>query len=33
LGLFLVRKLVDEIRYERDGDQNHLTMVKSYRTR
>lgn len=30
LGLFLVKKIVDEITYERDGDRNHLTLVKAF---
>jgi len=29
LGLFLVKNLVDEIKYERIGDQNHLMIMKS----
>ncbi|MCE2390485.1 MAG: ATP-binding protein [Proteobacteria bacterium] len=28
LGVFLVQKMMDEMRYRRDGDRNRLTLVK-----
>lgn len=28
LGLHLVRSLIDEARYRREGDRNHITMIK-----
>ena len=28
LGIFLVQKMMDEVRYRRDGDRNRLTLVK-----
>lgn len=29
LGIYLIRKIMDEVRYAREGDSNILTMVKS----
>ena len=28
LGVYFVRKMMDEVRYRREGGENHLTMVK-----
>ncbi len=32
LGIFLIRKIMDEVAYERNGNKNHLTLVKQLNT-
>jgi sigma-B regulation protein RsbU (phosphoserine phosphatase) len=31
LGIFLVKKTMDDVRYERKGDQNYFTIFKKIR--
>jgi serine/threonine-protein kinase RsbW len=33
LGIFLVRRIMDELRYSREAGRNRLTMAKKVRTR
>jgi len=32
LGIFLIRKIMDEVAYKRQGNKNHLTLVKQLNT-